>query len=198
MDTAKELEKMKDISEGKIEKDQEEKEHFVVDDDNKACWALKQIKKLQNEIGQKKELADSQIYQVKQWLEEETGKRKKNIEYLESLLQEYGYQLKKKDSKLKTHSLPFGDLKFRKQQPKWKYGDEKDIVESLEQHGFNEESGLIKVDKKAVKKEIKALVKTKNSPYKIKKRRIVNTETGQVIKGVTVADRPEKFEIKVR
>lgn len=191
METAKELEIMLDIEELGQE-GEEAREKFVVNDDNKACWVFKKIKQLQEEIQQKKDLAESQHQQISDWLKKETEQRQNSIEYFESLLREYGYKLKEKDSKLKTHSLPFGDLKFRKQQPEWKYEDDK-LLESVKEI-WGGESGLIKV-KETVNK---ALLKKHNDIAITDDGRLVLPATGEVIEGVTVTERPEKFEIKVK
>ena len=181
------------------EKLSKEDKRFEVDTDDKACWALKQIKKKKEKIEQKKELAESQKYQVNEWLKDETSKLKDSIEYFEGLLREYALQLKKKDKDFKTHSLPFGKLQFRKQRKKWKYENEK-LLKSLENAGFDEDSKLIKVKKKITKKELKSLIKNEESPFEIieESGQVVNLDTGEVLEGVTVTERGEKFSVKVK
>lgn len=170
----------------------EEKERFVIDDDNKACWALKEIKKLQEKVAQKEELAKTQKRQIDEWLEDETKKHQESINYLESLLMQYGFELKKKDPKLKTHSLPFGDLRFRKQQPKWEYDDAK-LLESVKEAELNE---VIKIKESVNKAGLKKLVKKEKAV--IENGQVIITDLGVVLEGVQVVDRPERFEVKVK
>src|SRR5690606_40965004 len=77
------------VNEDFLLEEQEQEKRFVVDDDNKACWALRKIKEKQEKIEQKKELAETQIRQINEWLESETEKLEKSIEFLKSLLHEY-------------------------------------------------------------------------------------------------------------
>ncbi len=179
---------------GEPEVEQEEEQRFKIDDDDKSCWALKKIKAMKEEIEEKEDLAESQIYQVERWLEKEKEKRQEKIEYLEGLLQEYALELKEEKPDLKTHSLPFGELKFRKQRPKWKYDSNK-LVKSAE----DILPDAVKTKKKVNKKELKKMIKDDNSPFQIIEEdgRVVNTETGEVLEGVTVKERGEKFKVKV-
>ncbi|MFW6409549.1 MAG: host-nuclease inhibitor Gam family protein [Halanaerobiales bacterium] len=168
-----------------------EKEEFVIDNDNRACWALKKIKALKEEIEEKEELAESQIYQVEKWLEREKAKRESKIANLESMLYDYGQLLKQEKPKLKTHSLPFGKLKFRSQRPKWEYGEK--LKEAVE----NNIPEAIKTEKKVDKKKLKKLIKADDSSFQITPTgKVVNTTTGEVVEGITVKERGEKFSVK--
>ena len=163
-------------------KNKEEK--FVIDNDNKACWALKKIKKHKENIAKKEELAKSQITQINVWLEEETNKLNNKIEHMEGMLFEYAQQLKEQDKKLKTHSLPFGKLQFRKQRPKWHYKD--DLLEYAKLNLPN----LINVKESVDKRKLKNICEVVNG-------KVINAETGEIIEGVEVKERGEKFSVKV-
>lgn len=169
------------------EQEQEQERRFVVDDDNKACWALRKIKEKQEKIEQKKELAETQVRQINEWLESETEKLEKSIEFLKSLLHEYAVRLREKEPGLKTHSLPFGDLQFRKQQPEWKYDEEK-LLKSLKESELTE---YIRIKESVDKANLKKSAVIQDG-------KVVEKNTGIVLDGVIVEERPEKFDVKVR
>jgi hypothetical protein len=169
-----------------------EEEHFEIDNDNKACWALKKIKALKEEIEDKEQLAKEQIYQIESWLDKEKEKRENQIEHFENMLKGYALQLKEEKPDLKTHSLPFGELKFRKQRPKWKY-DNKQLLEAAKKNIPSAVRVKEKVYKNDLKKEIK------EGSFEITEEgKIVNLETGEIIEGVEVQKRGEKFKVKVK
>jgi len=170
-----------------------DKSGFVVDNDSKASWCLRKIKKMKEKQEDNKDLADSiierlreEIRDVEDWLDGENGKIQDNIDFLENKLREYAFMLKEEDSDLKTYSLPFGELKFRKQRPKWKY-DEDRLLNFVE-HNFAE---ALKIKKKVSKRDLKRNAEVVGSKAVIK-------DTGQIIEGVTVERRPEKFKVDVR
>jgi len=170
-----------------------DKSGFVVDNDSKASWCLRKIKKMKEKQEDNKDLADSiierlreEIRDVEDWLDGENGKIQDNIDFLEDKLREYAFMLKEEDSDLKTYSLPFGELKFRKQRPKWKY-DEDRLLNFVE-HNFAE---ALKIKKKVSKRDLKRNAEVVGSKAVIK-------DTGQIIEGVTVERRPEKFKVDVR
>ena len=87
----------------------------------------------------------------------------------------------------KKMSLPYGKIVFKKQQPLYER---------------NEELVLKQVDEKYVKVKKSLdwanLKKTLEFKKDETNRTIaVDTETGEVIEGITVTDRPDKFEVKI-
>ena len=161
-----------------------EKEKFVIDSDSKADWALQKIKEHKETIQKKEQLAEQRINQIKDWLEDETGTIEKKIEHLEYLLYEYAENIKEDDPDFKTKKLPFGKLQFRKQRPKWQYKD--DLLE------YAEESmpDIVNTKKSVNKRELKKKCEVVDG-------KVINTETGEVVKGVEVKERGEKFSVKV-
>ena len=163
---------------------EEQQEQFVIDSDQKADWALQKIKENKEKIKEKEKLAEERINQIKDWLEKETGKIEKDIENLKYMLYEYGQKLKEQDPDLKTHSLPFGKLKYRKQRPKWQYKD--DLLEYAESNMPDVIKTKKRVDKRKLKKKCEVV-----------DGKVVNAETGEIVEGVEVQERGEKFDIKL-
>lgn len=176
----------------KVEK-VEEKNGFVVDNDKKAVWCLRKIKHLKEKQKHNSELAKAEIEEiqkeideVQEWLDKENDRLSSNIEYFESLLFSYALKLREENPEFKTHKLPFGQLQFRKKRPKWKYDNEK-LLEFVEKN-YEE---LVKVRKNVDKRKLKSWVKIVGG-------KVIMEKTGEVIEGVEVEERPEKFNVKIK
>lgn len=169
---------------------QEEEERFKITDDDRACWALKKIKELEEQIAEKEALAERQIEQVNNWLENETDSLDKQINNFKNMLFEYAQQLREKDPNLKTHSLPFGKLQFRKRRPKWQYADKllDTVKESIPE--------ALRVKEEVDKRTLKKLIKDSNKYHILDDGRVVNTETGEMVEGLQIIERGEKFKVK--
>ena len=168
-------------------------EGFVVDDDNKATWCLRKIKHFKSKQEKNKELAKKQIKEiekeireVEEWLQDDNSKLDNSIEFMESKLFLYAQQLREENPDLKTHKLPFGQLQFRTQRPKWKYDNDKLL--SFAEKNYEK---LIKIKKSVDKRKLK-------SQAKIVGDKAIIEETGEVIEGVEVVERPEKFKVKIK
>ena len=159
--------------------------NFVIDDDSKCNWALKKIAKLEKEMQEKSNIAEEEIFKINEWLTSEIEKRENHIEHLQSLIREYTDKLKEDDPDLKTHSLPYGEIKYRSQQPKWVY------KKSLTDYVKQTMPELIKVKETVNKAELKKICNVVNG-------KVVNKETGEIIKGVEVEERGENFFINAR
>ncbi|MBM7624759.1 host-nuclease inhibitor Gam family protein [Sporohalobacter salinus] len=171
--------------------DQEEQEEFRIEDDSQANWALKKTRQLKQKRQEKEEFAQQEIDKImkeiemiEQWLEDEVSKIDDSIDCFEGLLADYAMQLKEKDENLKTHSLPFGELKFRKQRPKYNYNDDK-LLEFLEEN----EIDAVRIKKKPDKRKLKQMANRAGNKLVL--------ESGQVVDGVEIQERGEKFNIDV-
>ncbi len=174
------------------EKKSKENEGFIIDSDKKASWAMRKIRKMKKKQKENEELSESQIKEIqkeinkiKEWLDKENGKIQDNIDFLKNKLKSYAMELKEKNSDLKTHNLPFGALKFRKQRPKWNYDEEK-----LKEFVENNLEEALKVKKKVSKRKLKSKAEVANNKAVIK-------DTGEVIEGVKIVQRPEKLKVEV-
>ena len=159
-------------------------EKFVVDSDSKADWVLQKIKELKEKKQEKEELAEERIYQIEQWLKEETNKLNNQIENFEAMLAEYADKLKEQDPDFKTKSLPFGKIQYRKQRAKWQYDNEK-----LTEYAEKNIPKAVKTKKKVDKRELKKLVEVAGD-------KVVHPETGEIVEGIKVQERGEKLYIK--
>ena len=154
----------------------EERERFKIESKDQAAWALRKMSRIKAEIEENNKVAQAEIERITAWRDEENEKLERSISFFEGLLYEYFMALRQEDPKLKTIKLPHGTLKMRAQQPQYEY-DEAQLLpwakENLPDAVVVKES----VAKTPVKKHIQ--------------------ETGEVVPGVTIIERPEKFSVEV-
>ncbi|ABN53666.1 MAG TPA: hypothetical protein DEF39_11450 [Hungateiclostridium thermocellum] len=165
---------------------EEKRERFKVTDKDSANWCLRKIKALKQEIEENKRIADAEIQRIQSWLKEVTEPLERSIQFFESLLIEYHMNIYAEDPSKKTIKLPYGTLKARAQQPEFCRDDEK-LVNWLKQNGMTE---FVKVIEKPEWNELKKKVKVIGNS-------VVYEETGEVIDGITVQERPPKFTVEV-
>ncbi|WP_077369685.1 host-nuclease inhibitor Gam family protein [Anaerosalibacter sp. Marseille-P3206] len=171
--------------------EEEEKERFKIQDVEQVNWAFRKIKAFQSEINQTNELADKELERIEIWRKKENETARNSIEFFQGLIIEYFAEMKKKDPKYKI-STPYGKVSTRKQQPKWNYDDEK-LVEWLEHY----KPELVRVKKEINKTDFKKAVKDEDGFIAIGDGKVASSETGEVIEGVTIEERPETINIKV-
>ena len=177
-----------------LESDKQHKEDngFTVDDDEKASWCLKTIRELKDKQSDHERLAEKliselkeEIQEIEQWRDQENEKLQNNIDFLESKLESYMLSLREDEPDLKTKNLPYGKLKFRAQRPKWKYDEDK-LLEFL----VNNKPDMVRVKRKPDKRTLKKKAEVSGN-------KAILTDTGELIEGVTVVERPEKFKVSV-
>lgn len=164
----------------------EEKESFVVDDEFKADWVLGKIQearrkqKLNNERTEKMNEEPQKLIDANnEWLKTENSKLEESIEYFEMLLTEYMLNELKDNPNFKLSS-PYGRVSTRKSK-KWTYDDAKLVDEY-------KDTDLVKTTAKINKLELKKRIKFVDG-------KAIDTETGQVVDGVSV-DEERKITIK--
>jgi phage/plasmid-associated DNA primase len=174
------------------ENTEQESSGFVVDNDRRAVWCLRKIKHLKQKQQKNEKLAEAEIEdiqkeidEVQEWLDKENEKYQNSIDYFESLLYFYTLELRKEDPELKTHKLPFGKLQFRSKRPKWNYDNSKllDFVST----NYRE---FVKVKESVDKRKLKQMTEVVGN-------KVVVKNTGEIVEGVEVVERNEKFQVKV-
>lgn len=159
-----------------IPEDQEQRERFRIESKDQAAWALRKMSKIKAEIDENIMTAQAEIERITGWRDSENEKLERSAAFFEGLLYEYFMALRETDPKLKTMKLPHGALKMRAQQPKYEYDEtlmlpwaKKNLPEAV----VVKES----VAKTPVKKHIK--------------------DTGEMVPGVEIVERPERFSVEV-
>ena len=168
------------------EQEQVNEEGFIVDNEQKANWALRKIKELQQEIEDNTRLAEKEIDKIKTWESQQNKSLGDSILYFEGLLHDYATRKRAEDPDFKSMSLPNGRIGYRKQQPRWSYDDET-LIKYLERTELDE---LIRVSKAPNKAEIR-------KQFEVVGDKVINAETGEVVEGIEIEHRPEAFNWSV-
>ena len=147
------------------------KESFMITDDQKAEWAIQQIREAREDRDRWIAYYEGQIEKVKAACDEHTAN-------LEHRLSEYFRDVPhKKTKKQESYDLPGGKLIFKKQDPEY-IRDEKLLIPWLEQNMPD----YVKVKKSANWDGLKDVVTVYDGG-------VVDSE-GELIPGVTVVERP--------
>lgn len=174
------------LHKAELEQLPEDRERFTVTNIEQANWALRKIAAAQAAMAEREALAQVEIERIKLWLEGETKSLKETVSFFESLLLEYHIAELAKDSKAKTIKLPHGILKMRKQQPEYVRDD--DVVKEWAQ--ANKPDVLVpqppKLDWTSLKKSLQ-----------VSDGKAIDPETGEVVPGISIFDRPPKFTVEV-
>lgn len=165
---------------------EEQRGQFIIDDDQKANWALRKIRQLQEKRVANIELAENEIERINMWLDDINSELEQSIDFFTGLLEQYHRRIFEQDPKAKTIKLPYGKLKMRNQQPEYRRDDEK-LLSWLKQTG--------KTDYIVVK-ESPAWAQLKKT-LQVAGNALVDPETGEVAEGVEVVERGPKFSVEV-
>lgn len=163
-----------------------EKESFTVKDDSSANWALRKIKHINDRLDENKALFDAEMDKLERWIKSEEEKSQNDIDFFQGLLAEYAMKKKEEDPEFKSLKLPNGRIGFRKQQPQWNYDDEK-IVQALKDSNLKD---FINVQESPKKADIK-------KAFDVIDGKVVNPDTGEILKGITIEERPDDFNVAV-
>ncbi len=161
-----------------------EKEHWVPDNDDSAEWCLKKISAYQEERREKEKFYKEQIAKLDAWLESATKPLDMNIEHFQNLLHLYADK-KLEGQKKRTVSLPSGKFGFRKSQPEIAR-DETVLLPFCKKSYPDAIRTKETVDWAALKKRCTVTDKG-----------VIDPTTGEILPGVTVTPRPDKFICEV-
>ena len=140
-----------------------------------AQGVIRKIESLDEEVQEVEWLADAEIQRIKEWKNKELEKLQREIDHNKAILQ--GFMEKQRETTgKKSLSLPNGRIRFKKQQPLFKFDNEKTI-----EYLRSNYPDLIKTKEDFNRNEAKKLVK----------------ENGEVWDGVEVEHREDKFEVVI-
>ena len=149
---------------------------YEISDQSGAIWALREIKMIEQRRQEAKETAMNEADKIMKWYEQVSQKADNEREYFDGLLLGYMNRLRQEDPKLKTVKLPGGELRVRKQQPRFEYDDE--AVMAWAEQWLPQ---VIQTKRAISRQDVKQYIK----------------DTGEVVPGVTVSDAPDKFSVEV-
>lgn len=166
---------------------QEEETGFKIDSPNLADWAFKKIKKLNQEIQDKKDFAQREKDKIDAWLKKETTPDHDSINFFENHLIQYYKQLRAENPKAKL-TTPNGKVTSRKSQPKWEFKDDA-VIEYLKNSAPDHLETKYSYNKTALKKELEIVNETKSSK--------VFDKNGELIEGITVTPQEPSYSVKL-
>lgn len=163
----------------------EVEEKFVIDNDEKAEWALTVIKAEKQERDRLIAVCEEKIHEYQQKIEDFKRKYENSTAHLISALNQYFHTVPRKKTKTQeTYQLPSGKLKLKLPSIDFQRDDEK-LIQWLD-------------------KNLASYVKVKKSPDWAGLKKIIQvagdkvvTLDGEVIEGVTAVEKPASFEIDV-
>lgn len=161
-------------------------EGFVIDNDNKAEWAIRKIAEERAEAQRYINVCNTMINEYQAKIQEAEEQLERNTGYLQSLLAQYFETVETKRTKTQeTYKLPSGTLKKKYPQPQLKRDDTK-LVEWLKNTG---KTDYIKVKESADWANLKKIAQVKGN--------VVVDENGEIVEGIEVVERPPTFEVEV-
>ena len=164
----------------------EQDERFTVTDLDSANWVFKKLDAINSKETEINNLADKEVERINQWREKEVEKLQGSKEYLQSLVIEYYRFEKEKDAKFKLNT-PYGRVSSRKGSKVIQVSNEQDVINQLEQRGFN---GYVKVTKKLNQADIK-------KDFNIAENGTLIDANGEVLEGASLIEKPTSYSVKV-
>lgn len=164
----------------------DERQAFVIDNNNKAEWALNKIKEDRRSFEEYIETCDNMIKAYEEKKKKALEKMERKTSYLEYLLAQYFETVEKKKTKTQeSYVLPSGKL-VRKFGANDFQRDEEKLTKWLEDNKYN---SFVKTEKKAAWGEFKKECTVSGD--------ILVDKDGQIVEGVTILKKPDTFEVVV-
>lgn len=165
------------------------RERFTVDNDMKAEWVLNKIRRIRADQKKENDELTRQMQFYKDQMDLVDKQADDEVAWFESMLAPYFAERKEsgftKSTKTQTtYKLPTGKLVLKHQAPEYERKDE-DLLPWLKAN----RPDLVKVTESANWSELKKSVKINGEN--------VVTEDGEVVPGVKVTEREDKFEVEV-
>ncbi len=163
----------------------EEKDRFRIETREQAIWAMRKITAIERVREDARAASRAETERIKAWLEEEEKQADRARDYLDFLLEEYHRGMMAKGGQ-KTIKLPHGELQLRARQPE-----------------YQKDEALLKTWTRENRPELLVPQEPKLNWTDLKKKitvaggQAVDKETGEVVTGITVIERPAGFKIKL-
>lgn len=162
-------------------------EAFKIDGDKKADWAIKQIKEAEEERDRLVTLAQEQITDLQDRINEIKRKCDNDTGYLKGLLAQYFQTVPHKDTKTQEqYKLLSGTLVFKKPSQTINHDNEEDILKYLKE---NDGSDYIKTKQSVNWAEFKKCLAIVDG-------KVVDTELGTVVDVLKIEEVPASFSVK--
>lgn len=156
---------------------------FRIENDKTADWAITQIHEMEDERDRLIALAEDQIEDLKNRIEELKAKCDNDTKFLKSCLAMYFETVPSKETKTqKSYKLLSGTLVFKKPSVKINYDDDK-LLEFLDGTEFVETKKSLKWG------EYKKVLTISGED-------VIDSETGEIVEACSIEEVPASFNIK--
>jgi hypothetical protein len=157
-----------------------ENEGFIVDNDQKADWAIRKLAVVRNKQSENKAIYDAEIIRITEWLSTVNTALERDALYFEAVLTPYA--LLQRSEGRKTVTLPHGVIKTTSGQPKVEFKDESAFIEWARSN----DPTLLKIKTDIDRTAVKALITEEG---------VVISTQGEIVPDVQVipADTSVKF-----
>lgn len=160
---------------------QEEYQGFQITDDAKAEWAVRKIKEAQADTSKWQAHFAGQLEAIKK-------ANDATVDFMTGLLAHYFETVPHKDSKtMSKYELPGATLVRKQQQPEYT----RDDAALLAYLDASDRGEYVKVVRSPDWAGFKKLTEVRDGA-------VVDTETGEIVNGVTVSVRPDKFDVQIK
>ena len=162
---------------------EEAREQFVIDDDSKATWALKQLREIRRRQEINVSIAKSEMENIKTWLDQALSAEKRDEEFFIAILSRYGLEQRLEEGR-KTIKLPYGEIATREGSVEWKIEDEPFLA-----WAWVNAPDLIKVVETPKLAEVQKALKITDDGS-------VVTEAGEIVPGVVTTRKDPTVTVK--
>lgn len=163
-------------------------ETFVIDNDQKADWALRKIREAREELERLKELAEAEIAELEQKIKDEQEASERRCSYLKAALELYFDGVEHKRTKTQeSYKLLHGSLVRKAGGIDYQRDDDK-LTDWMQEHDYDD------------------MVTTKVSPQWGNFKRLLSADpetgvvtvaaTGEVVDGLKAVQKPDTFDVK--
>lgn len=165
---------------------EEQREAFRITNDNEADWAVRKIKESKAEYDRINEIAAKQIQRVGEALEAAGKRHQNNTAFLTGKLREYFQTVPHKETKTQEqYQLLSGKLVWTLPKQTIQH-DDAALLDFLKTSGRTE---YIKTTEAPAWGEYKKALAIEGA-------QVIDTETGEIVPGLTVSETEAKFEVK--
>lgn len=164
----------------------ENNEQFVIDNDYKAEWALKQIKEHQAERDRLVNVCELAIQEYEAKIESYKKQCDYEVSGLINMLAQYFNSVEPKETKTQlNYKLPSGKLQFTKPKEDFEKNEET-LLKYLKENQLND---YIKTEERPVWGEFKKTLSVIEG-------KAIDAD-GQVVEGITVVEKPGEFKVVI-
>jgi hypothetical protein len=161
-----------------------EKEAFVVDDLNKATWAMRKVRSVIVGLEANAEIAKAEKTRIDAWLENANKSLLTEREFWEGHLTFYLRKQRQEDDSVKSISTPYGKITSRVTQPKW------ETMEELTDWLLNHNDSLVRIKYEVDKAELK-------KAYAVDGVQVIDPKTGEVVPFIQITPSDISYKVEV-